>query len=123
MSLCLHKITREPLNEFSRNLILGSFTKLCRQIKILFKTRQQLQALDCKDLHAFPRAQVIGNPSRAGAQTTTWGVPNTDVTDAIHKGQRSTGESASLVIMRTFPSLFKDVPRILGIQRSTCLWL
>jgi hypothetical protein len=39
-SVCPSEITREQLNGFSLNLILRSFTNICRHIPILVKIRQ-----------------------------------------------------------------------------------
>jgi hypothetical protein len=41
LPVCLHVTTRNQLNGFSLNLILGSFIKICHHIPILINIRQQ----------------------------------------------------------------------------------
>jgi hypothetical protein len=37
-SVCMHDKTREPLNGFVWNLIMGSFNTICRHVPVLVKT-------------------------------------------------------------------------------------
>jgi hypothetical protein len=50
-SICLHKTAQETLNEFLRNFILGSFTKVYWPIKVLATIKQQYSTTTCISMH------------------------------------------------------------------------